>query len=134
MAESRQAANEASALSSVRTLGTAQATYQSTRGLGVNFAISLADLAYEGSIDSTLATGTKSGYRFISIGHPATQSDPSFFDTEAMPIPNGLLTSGDRSFYSNETYVIFQRSGRFTDSWGAIFPKRIPDAPATALQ
>src|SRR2546430_9232073 len=36
--KSRQAANEASAIGSVRTLGTSQATYQSTRGKGKDFA------------------------------------------------------------------------------------------------
>ena len=42
--KSRQAANEASAIGSVRTLGTAQATYQSTRGKGKDFAVSMAVL------------------------------------------------------------------------------------------
>ncbi|HKV37873.1 MAG TPA: prepilin-type N-terminal cleavage/methylation domain-containing protein, partial [Blastocatellia bacterium] len=35
--KSRQAANEASAISSLRTIGSAQATYQSTKGLGKDY-------------------------------------------------------------------------------------------------
>ena len=70
--KSRQAANEAAAISAVRTVGTAQATYQSTRGLGKNFAADLTTLNTEGSVDSVLGSGTKSGYKFSTVGKDAT--------------------------------------------------------------
>src|SRR6187549_2872738 len=66
--KSRQAANEASAIGSTRTLGTAQATYQSTRGLGRNFALNLGILSSDGAIDTTLGSGAKSGYSFACSG------------------------------------------------------------------
>src|SRR5258705_13446737 len=66
--KSRQAANEASAIGSVRTLGTSQATYQSTKGKGKNFALSLAALLADGAIDSALAGGNKSGFVFEETG------------------------------------------------------------------
>src|SRR5690348_87343 len=65
---SRRAANEASAISSLRTIHSAQATYQATVGGNVNYAGSLASLGTatspdpNGLIDSTLAGGSKSGY------------------------------------------------------------------------
>jgi len=65
---SRRAANEASAISSLRSIHSAQATYFGTTGLNANYAV-LADLGTAGLIDSTLAAGAKSGYTFTgSIG------------------------------------------------------------------
>src|SRR5215475_15270835 len=66
--KSRQAANEASAIGSVRTLGTAQATYQSTTGKGKEFCVLLANLGATGSVDATLASGAKSGFNFTCVG------------------------------------------------------------------
>src|SRR2546426_5372120 len=60
--KSRQAANEASAIGSTRTLGTSQATYQSTTGKGKEFCVLLVDLGTTGHIDTTLASGAKSGF------------------------------------------------------------------------
>jgi prepilin-type N-terminal cleavage/methylation domain-containing protein len=111
--KSRQAANEASAIGSTRTIGTAQATYQSTAGLGRNFADDLTALGNDGAVDSTLAGGTKSGFSFVSAGTPADAdgNPPSFFDTTAEPQSTGTFGTGNRSFYSNETYVIYQMAG-----------------------
>src|ERR1700752_2242700 len=66
--KSRQAANEASAIGSTRTLGTAQATYQSTRGIGRTFAAALTALGTDGAIDATRAAGQKSGFDFVCAG------------------------------------------------------------------
>ena len=109
--KSRQAANEASAISSTRTIGTAQATYQSTAGGGVNFATALTDLASNSFVDGTLGSGQKSGYNFTTTGTPATTGatgTPSIFDTNADPQSTGATGTGTRHFYSNETYVIYQ--------------------------
>ena len=129
--KSRQAANEAAAISAVRTVGTAQATYQSTRGLGKNFARDLTTLNTEGSVDSVLGSGTKSGYQFTTAGTDATSTDPSYFNTQADPLSTGTFGTGNRNFYSNETYVIYQ------DTAGTIgsptFPTRIP-TKGSALQ
>lgn len=127
--KSRQAANEAAAISGVRTIGTAQATYQSTRGLGKNFAADLPALNSEGSVDSVLGGGAKSGFSFGTTGVNATSTVPSYFDTGAAPLSTGTFGTGNRYFYSNETYVIYQ------DPSAAIavpaFPARKPTATTT---
>lgn len=114
--KSRQAANEASAIGSVRTIGTAQATYQSTRGKGKDFALSLAVLNTDNAIDQTLGGSTlagpgKSGFNFECAGVGATAALPSYFDTRAQPQSTGTFGTGNRSFSSNETYVLYQIDG-----------------------
>jgi type IV pilus assembly protein PilA len=106
--KSRQAANEASAIGSVRTIGTAQATHQSTTGIGKNFATGLVVLSAGGNIDSTLGSGSKSGYNFTCVGVEAvTASTPSYFDTTAAPQTSGTFGTGNRFLYSNETFVLY---------------------------
>jgi len=61
---SRRAANEASAISSLRTIHSAQATYFGTTGNNTNYAADAAALGTAGLIDPNLAAGTKSGYGF----------------------------------------------------------------------
>ncbi|HLF83626.1 MAG TPA: prepilin-type N-terminal cleavage/methylation domain-containing protein [Blastocatellia bacterium] len=109
--KSRQAANEASAIGSVRTLGTAQATYQSTRGKGKDFAANMAALLADNAIDSALGSGAKSGFTFACTGTAAAAGVPSWFDTTAVPQSTGNFGTGNRSFYSNETYVVYQLDG-----------------------
>ncbi|HWC77186.1 MAG TPA: hypothetical protein VG778_06985, partial [Blastocatellia bacterium] len=126
--KSRQAANEASAIGSTRTIGTAQATYQSTRGLGRNFAGDLSELGADGAIDTTLAGGTKSGFSFVCAGVDATATEPSYFDTTADPLSTGIFGTGNRAFASNETYVIWQidASGGATATTGPAVDDRVP--------
>jgi type IV pilus assembly protein PilA len=128
--KSRQAANEASAIGSVRTLGTSQATYQSTRGKGKDFAADLAALQADGAIDSALGGGTKSGFTFTCVGTASTTGGaPSFFDTSAAPQSTGNFGTGNRWFYSNETYVVYQSStSAVTVPVGPAL--RVPVAPA----
>ncbi|HKV37872.1 MAG TPA: prepilin-type N-terminal cleavage/methylation domain-containing protein [Blastocatellia bacterium] len=107
--KSRQAANEASAISSLRTIGSAQATYQSTKGLGKDYDLTLADMATTQSlIDTNLGSGTKSGYGFTMTGVAQTSAAPSYFDSWCAPQNTGTFGSGIRSFYSNESLVIYQ--------------------------
>ncbi|MGH9340694.1 MAG: prepilin-type N-terminal cleavage/methylation domain-containing protein [Acidobacteriota bacterium] len=93
---SRKAANEASAISGVRTLVTAQITWASTQGNGDY--TTKEELATEGLIDATLGSGAKQGYKFDTV--PAGAG----FTVSAAPAEAGV--SGDRSFYSNQTGVI----------------------------
>lgn len=106
--KSRQAANEASAISSTRTIGTAQATYQSTKGGGKEFAATLADLESDGSVDAQLGSGSKSGFSFASVGVASAPNVPATFNTNANPLSSGVFGTGNRCFYSNETFVIYQ--------------------------
>jgi prepilin-type N-terminal cleavage/methylation domain-containing protein len=130
--KSRQAANEAAAISAVRTVGTAQATYQSTKGLGKDFATGLAALNAEGSVDSVLGSGNKSGFSFATTGVASTATTPSYFDTTSQPLSTGIFGTGNRFFYSNETFVIYQDASPATISVPA-FPTRVPTS-GSALQ
>src|SRR5437764_10190965 len=57
--KSKMAANEASAVGSLRTINTAEQTYSSTYGTGFT---DLATLGSSGIVDAVLAGGKKSGY------------------------------------------------------------------------
>lgn len=101
---SRRAANEGAAQSSLRILHAAEATYQSTKGAG-NFG-TLSELAAEGLIDSKLATGTKSGYKFTVEVTTNEMSYPGFAVVGVPMTYGGVEGSGVRSFYVDETGVI----------------------------
>jgi len=99
---SRRAANESSAVSSLRTIGSAQATYYQTIGNSVNYATTLVVLGPTGAhlIDDTLGsnvTSTKTGYTFTMTG--AADSFSANAD------PSGP-TTGTRHFFTNESGVI----------------------------
>lgn len=120
---SRIAANESSAVGSIRTLNTAEITYASTYTT-VGYTCSLMELdgAYgtgqqpsEKSaqlIDSTLAGGQKSGYRFTLSN--CSGSPVESYQTTAEPIAPGQ--SGQRVFCSDQTGVIrFSSTGTGED-------------------
>lgn len=135
--KSRQAANEASAIGSVRTLGTAQATYQSTRGKGKDFAATLAALVADNAVDTALGGGLKSGFNFTCVGVASTSAGvPSYFDSTAYPQSTGNFGTGNRSFYSNETYVVYQQDGSVPGVWGTAAPpgSRLPASPAVPIE
>lgn len=107
---SRMAANEASAINLLRTIDSSEATYQATRGNG-QFG-TLRELAADNLIDSTLASGTKNGYRFTVRVKPAlTPGEAASYEAVATPVR--YRRSGRRSFYIDETGVI-----RFADIRG----------------
>ncbi len=107
----RQAANESSAISSLRAINSAQISYRFSDGGGVNYANSLAALNSSQKIDSKLASGNKSGYNFTMVGVDSTTSVPSYFDLIGNPTYRGFYGSAQRSFASNESYLIYQRAG-----------------------
>jgi type IV pilus assembly protein PilA len=107
----RIAANESSAVASVRTVNTAEITYQ-TANPTVGYAV-LATLGGTGSpctlsataaclIDNTLATGTKSGYLFVAT----PQGTAPFGQLTVSTIPTSWNQTGVRGFCSNEDAVI----------------------------
>ncbi|HKG61743.1 MAG TPA: DUF4190 domain-containing protein [Pyrinomonadaceae bacterium] len=100
---SRKAANEASAISSLRTLHAAEATYQATRGNG-KFG-TLSELAADNLIDLRLASGTKNGYRF-TVELTTDETSYPGFTVVGVPMTYGTSGSGNRSFYIDETGVI----------------------------
>ena len=101
---SRRAANEGAAQSSLRTLHAAEATYQATKGAG-NFG-TLSELAAEGLIDSRLATGTRSGYKFTVELTTNEMNYPGFAVVGVPMTYGGVEATGIRSFYVDETGVI----------------------------
>jgi type IV pilus assembly protein PilA len=112
---SKMAANEASAVGSLRTLNTASVAYSTTYGtyppglpnLGPSSAPSstAADL-----IDSVLAGGTKSGYTFT---FSAGASNLSYNITAA---PSTAGVTGQRYFYTDQSGVIRANTAGAADS------------------
>ena len=100
---SRRAANEGSAQSSLRTINSSQATYQSTAGAGA-FATDLAALNGQNLIDTVLSSGTKSGYTFVF--NPEA-GPPAQFWGYAVPVQtSGVGQTGTRRFGMIEDNVL----------------------------
>jgi len=106
---SRMAANEASAVGSLRTVNTACVTY-STNYPNVGYPASLVALGPATSatsasadlVDSVLAGGTKSGYTFAFTAGTGTPS--TGYSVAADPSSRG--TSGQRGFFTDQSGVI----------------------------
>src|SRR5271155_34259 len=126
---SRMAANEASAVGSIRTMNTAAVTFDSTYGDG--FPPSLAVLGGTGLVtcqnaellDEVLSAGQKSGYNFTLLpGTIAVTAAPAgctagFTDGYVVTaVPQTVGTTGQRSFCSDASGVI-----RFNPT-GAVAP------------
>src|ERR1700693_4283892 len=118
---SRMAANEASAVASLRTVNTTEVVYQST--YGGSYAPSLTNLSDGGTatncapsatptatsaclIDSTLASGTKSGYAFTYVPVATGGLDTSYTLTG-----DPVGATGQRHFFTDQTNVIRAKSG-----------------------
>jgi type IV pilus assembly protein PilA len=112
---SKIAANESSAVGSVRTINTAEVTYQSSWGIG--FAATLANLggpapciiasaATACLIDPLLSTApnSKSGYSFAAVGGLANGVTLNGFEVNATPL--AVQTTGVRAFCANQTGLI----------------------------
>jgi type II secretory pathway pseudopilin PulG len=89
---SRKAANEASAIQSLRVIMAAESTYQATEGMGKFGAMN--QLTTARLVDSRLSSGTKNGYVFTIT---PTGTD---FEARATPLTR---SSGNRSFYISST-------------------------------
>jgi type IV pilus assembly protein PilA len=102
---SRRAANEGSAQSSLRTINSAQATYQATAGAGA-FSTDLAGLQGANLIDTVLGSGSKSGYTFEVVEQAGTGST-AVYGAYAFPTTDsGVSQTGTRSFGITETGVL----------------------------
>jgi type IV pilus assembly protein PilA len=103
---SRRAANEASAVSSLRTIHSSEITYFSTTGLNTSYG-TLANLNTDGLIDGTLAGATssasaKSGYFFtLNTGTGA-------YCTTATPSSSGTTGTGNKWLGVSTPGVIYQ--------------------------
>ena len=98
------AANEASAVGSLRTMNTASVAYSTSYG---NYPPTLASLGPASTpssttadlIDSVLCTGTKSGYNFAWSAGSSNQS----YSISATPVST---STGQRGFYTDQSGVI----------------------------
>jgi type IV pilus assembly protein PilA len=110
----RIAANQASAVGSVRTTTTAQITYSITWGLGYASSIGklggaagcVASAATACLIDPILSTGAKSGYTMVTVGATGagtTVSPNQTFETNATPVNT---STGTDSYCSDQSGVI----------------------------
>lgn len=106
LVSSRRAANEASALATLRIIVSAQYTYRASTGTG-SYA-SLASLRTAALVDTVVGasdTTPKSGYLFTT-GSVAGPAFPAFDATAEPSIFFGVIASGSRSFFVNEAGVI----------------------------
>ena len=114
--KSKMAANQASAVASLRTLNTSEVTYSSTYNVG--FSSTLAQLGppasgnatstTAGLIDSVLSAGTKSGYSFVYAASAAVNGATYNYTINANPLTVG--TTGQNYYYTDATNVIRQNS------------------------
>jgi type IV pilus assembly protein PilA len=112
---SKRAANEGSAVASMRTITSAEATYAATSGNGAYG--TLPNLAAQGLVDSVLGgTGGKSGYSFVSTASgTGTAADPWLYLSTASPqAVGGVTATGTRNFASDPTGVIYSGAGSTT--------------------
>jgi prepilin-type N-terminal cleavage/methylation domain-containing protein len=111
---SRMAANQASAVESLRVISTSEVTYSATYGIGFSSALSvlgppppgvLGNSAAAGLIDDVLAAGSKSGYSYT---YTATLPDGlnhyQGYTVQAGPTTPG--TSGQTYYFTDQTHVI----------------------------
>ncbi len=105
---SRRAANEGSAQQSLRTMASAEATYQATAGNGSYGTV--ANLMAQSLVDSVLGGGTspagqKSGYKFTTGTAPTAST--TVFTLGATPITtSGVTATGTRDFCVDQTGVL----------------------------
>jgi type IV pilus assembly protein PilA len=109
---SKMAANESSAVGSLRTINTAEVTYSTTynttgfaalAALGGASPCASATAAAACLIDNVLATGTKSGYNFTATAGTGTPAVT--YTSLAVAVAPGQ--SGQRAFCSDQSGVIY---------------------------
>ena len=108
---SKMAANEASAVATMRTLNTSAVAYSTTYGAYPTHLTNLGPIASGGTpsstvadlVDSVLGTdpASKSGYTFVWVG---TGTPISSYTLTATPLSQGV--TGQRGFFTNQSGVI----------------------------
>ena len=126
---SKISGNEADAIGALRTLSSAQTTFQgmtatdiNANGVGEYGSFSLLSSAVPAFIDDSLGSGQKAGYIFLitTTGNPS--SDEVMWEATAYAINKGR--TGNRSFYIDESGVL-----RGSDLIAS--PVGVPGVPAT---
>ncbi len=117
---SKMAANQSSAVGSLRTINTAMVTY-STNYPSVGYATALSNLGGTAAtcatttgatsataclIDSVLATGAKSGYVFTAAGAPGT-AGTALVTYTSLALPQSLGQTGQNAYCSDQSGVLY---------------------------
>jgi prepilin-type N-terminal cleavage/methylation domain-containing protein len=108
--KSKMAANESSAVGSIRTINTGEVTYAAGCP-NIGYSATLIELntgalcaAGTNIIDNVLATGNKSGYTFNY--QPLADASGLFTTYTLTALPQTVGTTGQRGFFSDQTAVI----------------------------
>ena len=120
---SRIAANQASAVGSLRTLNTAETTYSSVFNVGFSYSMSYLQppagggnptSTAAGLIDSVLAAGAKSGYSFTyTPGDSDSAGRINTYTFTAVPV---TISTGTNYYFTDDSGVIRQNSTTVADS------------------
>ena len=110
--KSKMAANQASAVASLRTMNTSEVTYSSTYNQGYSSTLvqlgtpasGSATSAAAGLIDSVLAAGSKSGYTFTYTASTAVNGVTPGYTITA--VPNSVGQTGQNYYYTDDSNVI----------------------------
>jgi len=112
---SRMAANEASAVGSLRVINSSEVTYASTYNAGYTCDLTMlgppasgasASSTAAGLIDAALATGHKSGYTVTAGNCITSPSSGLITDYQWLADPSAPGTSGTRHFCTDQSYVV----------------------------
>lgn len=102
---SKRAANEGSAQSSLRTIHSAQITYQATAGSGA-YAGTINTLSTQRLLDPVLGSGTKSGYNFEVVDQSGSYALAVFGAYGFPSVTSGAGQTGTRVFGITEVGVL----------------------------
>jgi type IV pilus assembly protein PilA len=129
----RLAANESAAIGALRTMSSAESSFQAaagtdadTDGTGEYGGLAQLSNATPPYIDEVLGGGTKSGYLFQITTSGAPNSDEVQWEATAYPV--SFNRSGNRTFYVDESGVL-----RGSDVGGAAGAAGTPATRATAV-
>ena len=106
--KSQQSAREVAAIGEIKAIGAAQLQYSAGKGRG-KFT-SLQALGADNYVAADIASGVKGGYLYTSDS-VSTGNLSAMYDTTAKPSSVGTFGTGTRSFYSNESNVIYDADG-----------------------
>jgi type IV pilus assembly protein PilA len=119
LTHAKMAANEAAAVSALRTLATEEVNYDAAYSSGFSLTLgvlgppppgSVASPATAGLVDEELASGIRGGYHFIYTAiDPSGSGKPGGYEVNANPISPGI--TGQWYFYVDQSNVIRQNYG-----------------------
>ena len=124
---SRIAANQASAVGSLRTINTCEITYASTYNTGYSADLpslgppaggGQATSTAAGLLDSVLAAGLKSGYTFTYT--PGEKVNGAIRSYTVTAVPDQVGTTGQRRFFSDESGEIHYNASGPADATSAV--------------